>query len=134
MGGAAPPDFPHHAMGARRHGSGAPEGSATVPRERGADRIVQNGGSPSEKVLILRLRPSVGAGAPGFDAFHMARSQERIVIKRYAGRRLYHPGAEVYLTSQDLVAMAQRGENIVVIDAATGDDVSDSVVPIIVKH
>jgi polyhydroxyalkanoate synthesis regulator protein len=30
--------------------------------------------------------------------------------------------------------MAQRGENIVVIDAATGDDVSDSVVPIIVKH
>jgi polyhydroxyalkanoate synthesis regulator protein len=64
----------------------------------------------------------------------MAKSEERIVIKRYAGRRLYHPGAGVYLTSRDLVAMAQRGEGFVVIDAATGDDVSDAMVPIIVKH
>lgn len=64
----------------------------------------------------------------------MAKSEERIVIKRYAGRRLYYPGAGVYLTSRDLVAMAQRGENFVVIDAATGEDVGDATDPIIVKH
>jgi len=64
----------------------------------------------------------------------MAKSEERIVLKRYAGRRLYYPGAGVYLTSRDIVAMAQRGEDFVVIDAATREDVSDTMVPIIVKH
>ena len=64
----------------------------------------------------------------------MAKLEERIVIKRYAGRRLYDPGAGVYLTSQALVAMTERGRDFVVIDATTGKDVSDEMVPIIVKH
>jgi polyhydroxyalkanoate synthesis regulator protein len=76
----------------------------------------------------------LGPGHQGFDAFRMAKSEERIVIKRYAGRRLYSPGAGVYLSSRDVVDMARRGEGFVVIDAATGEDVSDAVAPIIVKH
>ncbi len=64
----------------------------------------------------------------------MAKPEAPIFIKRYAGRRLYDPGAAVYRSSADLVAMAQRGEGFVVIDAATGEEVSDAVTPIIVKH
>jgi polyhydroxyalkanoate synthesis regulator protein len=64
----------------------------------------------------------------------MAKSEEPIVIKRYAGRRLYYPGAGFHLSSLELVAMARRGEDFVVIDGATGEDIGDAVVPIIVKH
>jgi polyhydroxyalkanoate synthesis regulator protein len=64
----------------------------------------------------------------------MAKSEAPIVIKRYAGQRLYYPGAGVYLTSRDLVVMAESGEDFVVIDAATGKIVGDAMVPIIVKH
>lgn len=64
----------------------------------------------------------------------MAKSEDRVIVKRYAGRRLYNPGAGVYLSNEDVVAMARRGEHVVVIDAETGHDVSDAVVPIIFKH
>jgi polyhydroxyalkanoate synthesis regulator protein len=57
-----------------------------------------------------------------------------VLIKRYAGQRLYRPAAGTYLTRSDLMTMAKNGENFVVIDADTGNDVTASYHPIIVEH
>jgi polyhydroxyalkanoate synthesis regulator protein len=57
-----------------------------------------------------------------------------VLIRRYAGRRLYRPATGTYLTRDDLIAMAKNGENFVIIDADTQDDVTHSYRPIIVEH
>jgi polyhydroxyalkanoate synthesis regulator protein len=57
-----------------------------------------------------------------------------VLIKRYAGRRFYRPAAGTYLTRGDLMAMAKNGENFVVIDAGTNEDVTLSYHPISVEH
>jgi polyhydroxyalkanoate synthesis regulator protein len=57
-----------------------------------------------------------------------------VLIRRYAGRRLYRPATGTYLTRDDLTAMAKNGENFVIIDADTRDDVTHSYRPIIVEH
>ena len=57
-----------------------------------------------------------------------------MLVKRYAGRRLYRPAASAYLTREDLISMAKNGEEFVVIDASTQEDVSRSYRPIIVEH
>ena len=57
-----------------------------------------------------------------------------MLVKRYAGRRLYGPAASTYLTRDDLITMAKNGEKFVVIDVDTGDDVTYAYHPIIVEH
>ena len=57
-----------------------------------------------------------------------------VLIKRYAGRRFYRPADGTYLTRGSLMAMAKNGENFVVIDAGTHEDVTLSYHPIIVEH
>ena len=57
-----------------------------------------------------------------------------VLIKRYAGRRLYGPAIRAYLTRDDLITMAKNGERFVVIDADSGADVTSSYHPIIVEH
>ena len=57
-----------------------------------------------------------------------------VLIKRYAGQRLYRPATGTYLTRGDLMTMAKNGENFVVIDAGTGDHVTSLYHPIIVEH
>jgi polyhydroxyalkanoate synthesis regulator protein len=58
-----------------------------------------------------------------------------IVIKRYAGQRLYRPATSTYLTRGDLMTMAKNGEKFVVIDAGTENDVTALYYhPIIVEH
>jgi polyhydroxyalkanoate synthesis repressor PhaR len=52
---------------------------------------------------------------------------EPVTIKRYAGRRLYHPGLGVYLTVDDLAAMVEDDEDFVVREAETGEDITRSV-------
>jgi polyhydroxyalkanoate synthesis repressor PhaR len=49
------------------------------------------------------------------------------VIKKYANRRLYHTGTSTYVTLEDLATMVQNGEDFVVYDARTGDDITRSV-------
>jgi hypothetical protein len=56
------------------------------------------------------------------------------LVKRYAGRRLYHPATSAYLTREDLMTMAKNGEPFVVIDATTQEDVTRSYRPIIIEH
>src|SRR3954453_9210897 len=49
------------------------------------------------------------------------------VIKKYANRRLYHTGTSTYVTLEDLSTMVQNGEDFIVYDARTGDDITRSV-------
>ena len=49
------------------------------------------------------------------------------IIKKYANRRLYHTGTSTYVTLDDLAGMVKRGEDFVVTDAKTGEDITRSV-------
>lgn len=49
------------------------------------------------------------------------------IIKKYANRRLYHTGSSTYVTLDDLGLMVRKGEDFVVTDAKTGEDLTRSV-------
>jgi polyhydroxyalkanoate synthesis repressor PhaR len=49
------------------------------------------------------------------------------IIKKYANRRLYHTGTSTYVTLEDLARMVKNGEDFVVTDAKTGDDITRAV-------
>jgi polyhydroxyalkanoate synthesis repressor PhaR len=57
----------------------------------------------------------------------MAKSDEPITIKKYANRRLYNTGTSTYVTLEDLATMVKSGEDFLVYDAKTGDDITRSV-------
>lgn len=57
----------------------------------------------------------------------MAKSDEPITIKKYANRRLYNTGTSTYVTLEDLAVMVKAGEDFVVYDAKTGEDITRSV-------
>src|SRR3981189_2543362 len=57
----------------------------------------------------------------------MAKSDQPTTIKKYANRRLYNTGASSYLTLVYLAAMVKEGEDFLVYDAKTGDDITRSV-------
>ena len=57
----------------------------------------------------------------------MAKEQEPTTIKKYANRRLYNTGTSTYVTLEDLAEMVKSGEDFVVIDAKSGDDITRSV-------
>lgn len=54
-------------------------------------------------------------------------SKEPTIIKKYANRRLYHTGTSSYVTLEDLSVMVRQGEDFVVTDAKTGEDLTRSV-------
>ncbi|MFM9973444.1 MAG: polyhydroxyalkanoate synthesis repressor PhaR [Beijerinckiaceae bacterium] len=49
------------------------------------------------------------------------------MIKKYANRRLYHTGTSSYVTLEDLSVMVKKGEEFLVSDAKTGEDLTRSV-------
>src|SRR3974377_818779 len=55
------------------------------------------------------------------------KTTEPVTIKKYANRRLYNTGTSTYVTLEDLAAMVKTGEDFVVYDAKTGDDITRSV-------
>ncbi|MFZ4787238.1 MAG: polyhydroxyalkanoate synthesis repressor PhaR [Beijerinckiaceae bacterium] len=57
----------------------------------------------------------------------MTSKKPPIAIKKYANRRLYHTGTSTYVTLDDLAVMVKRGEDFVVSDAKSGDDITRSV-------
>ena len=57
----------------------------------------------------------------------MAKPQEPVTIKKYANRRLYNTGTSAYVTLEDLAVMVKSGEDFVVFDAKTGEDITRSV-------
>src|SRR4029078_3424885 len=73
-----------------------------------------------------------GGGLPAAAGFggsnqRMAKSDEPITIKKYANRRLYNTGTITYVTLEDLATMVKAGENFVVYDAKTNEDITRSV-------
>ncbi len=54
----------------------------------------------------------------------MANEKKPTIIKKYANRRLYDTGTSTYVTLEDLAAMVKRGEDFVVCDAKTGEDIT----------
>ena len=52
---------------------------------------------------------------------------DRIVVKKYANRRLYDTRASSYITLEHLAAMVRSGQEFVVQDARSGDDITRSV-------
>src|ERR1700730_15638009 len=57
----------------------------------------------------------------------MTKSEEPIIIKKYANRRLYNTGTSTYVTLEDLAGMVKGGEDFIVYDAKTGEDITRSV-------
>jgi polyhydroxyalkanoate synthesis repressor PhaR len=61
--------------------------------------------------------PTAGKGAGG----------ERVVIKKYANRRLYNTASSSYVTLEHLADMVKKGVDFVVYDAKTNEDITRTV-------
>ncbi len=57
----------------------------------------------------------------------MAKSADKVTIKKYANRRLYDTESSSYITLDRLAAMIREGRDFVVVDAKTGDDITHQV-------
>jgi polyhydroxyalkanoate synthesis repressor PhaR len=94
----------------------------------------QNGSRAALKVLILiycaaraPLGDAVGSLSFVYISELMAKSDQPTTIKKYANRRLYNTGTSTYVTLEDLALMVKDGEDFLVYDAKTGDDITRSV-------
>lgn len=63
----------------------------------------------------------------------MALSLDPVLIKRYGNRRLYRPDAGRYLTLDDIAAMVEDDEPFTVREAATGEDITPSILKQIIR-
>ena len=52
---------------------------------------------------------------------------EPVTIKKYANRRLYNTGTSTYVTLEDLASMVKAGQDFVVYDAKTSEEITRSV-------
>jgi polyhydroxyalkanoate synthesis repressor PhaR len=57
----------------------------------------------------------------------MSKSDQPVTIKKYANRRLYNTGTSTYVTLEDLAVMVKKGDDFVVYDAKTGEEITRSV-------
>ena len=57
----------------------------------------------------------------------MTNTSAPITIKKYANRRLYNTASSAYVTLADLAKMVKTGEDFVVYDAKTNEDITRSV-------
>jgi polyhydroxyalkanoate synthesis repressor PhaR len=61
----------------------------------------------------------------------MPRPEERIVIRKYADRRLDDTVACMYVTLEDLAAMSWNGNDFLVYDAKSSEDITRSILMLI---
>ncbi|KEO91436.1 polyhydroxyalkanoate synthesis repressor PhaR [Erythrobacter longus] len=54
-------------------------------------------------------------------------SDDTIVIKKYANRRLYNTASSSYITLDDLASMVRENVEFAVFDAKSGDDITHSI-------
>ena len=54
----------------------------------------------------------------------MTKVDDQIIIKKYANRRLYNTGSSSYVTLEDLATMVKNGDDFIVQDAKSGDDIT----------
>jgi polyhydroxyalkanoate synthesis repressor PhaR len=95
----------------RRHLRKRPAGTSAALARCGAMRDSEDGGSAERNGVEM----SDAAGA------------ERVVIKKYANRRLYNTASSSYVTLEHLADMVKQGVDFVVFDAKTGEDITRSV-------
>jgi polyhydroxyalkanoate synthesis repressor PhaR len=57
----------------------------------------------------------------------MAKPDGPVTIKKYANRRLYNTGTSTYVTLEDLATMVKAGDDFLVHDAKTGEDITRQV-------
>ena len=57
----------------------------------------------------------------------MAKSSDKVTIKKYANRRLYDTESSAYITLDRLAAMIREGREFEVVDAKTGEDITRQV-------
>jgi polyhydroxyalkanoate synthesis repressor PhaR len=57
----------------------------------------------------------------------MARSSDKVTIKKYANRRLYDTESSSYITLDRLAEMVREGREFEVVDAKTGEDITRQV-------
>ncbi len=57
----------------------------------------------------------------------MAKSADKVTIKKYANRRLYDTESSSYITLDRLAAMIREGRDFEVVDAKTGEDITHNV-------
>lgn len=77
------------------------------------------GAQPAGAEKAVAARQDDGGGGR-----NMATEKKPTTIKKYANRRLYDTGTSTYVTLEDLAAMVKRGEDFVVCDAKTGEDIT----------
>src|SRR6266567_8099711 len=56
-----------------------------------------------------------------------AASAERVIIQKYANRRLYNKATSTYITLENLAEMVRNGVDFVVYDAKTNEDITRKV-------
>lgn len=61
-----------------------------------------------------------------------ARRSDVTLIKKYANRRLYHTEISQYITLEDVAEMVRNGEELKVVDARTGQDLTRAILAQIV--
>ncbi|MCC7268401.1 MAG: polyhydroxyalkanoate synthesis repressor PhaR [Caulobacteraceae bacterium] len=66
------------------------------------------------------------------EAAEPAGKDERVVIQKYANRRLYNKASSTYITLEDLAKMVKDGVDFVVYDAKTNEDITRKVLTQIV--
>src|SRR6266516_138606 len=99
-------------------GSGRPQSGH--PNRRTA-RDAQNGGPPLGKMLTFQCSEAATYRTD------MAKPTELVQIKKYDNRRLYNTGTSTYVTLEDLASLVKKGEDFVVYDAKTGEEITRSV-------
>ena len=68
------------------------------------------------------------AGGEGKDEAQDAGGKSQpIVVKKYANRRLYNTSSSAYVTLDNLAQMVRAGDDFVVVDAKSGEDLTRSV-------
>ena len=73
---------------------------------------------PADTKATAKADAKAEAGKPG---------GERVVIKKYANRRLYNTASSSYVTLEHLSEMVKKGVDFVVFDAKTNDEITRSV-------
>ena len=76
---------------------------------------------------VAAVPAKAGSLAAECNAAPWQNPNEPITIKKYANRRLYNTGTSTYVTLEDLATMVKAGEDFVVYDAKTGEDITRSV-------
>jgi polyhydroxyalkanoate synthesis repressor PhaR len=79
------------------------------------------GSAKNDYLVLTRKDP------PHLGSLNLMANSTPTTIKKYANRRLYNTASSAYVTLADLAKMVQGGEDFVVYDAKTNEDITRSV-------